>query len=216
MGFVIYDDFLSAYDGKSVYVPRPGQKSEGETCRQGCRVGSSIRFSTILDLRQFLGCQMGGQGLLQDSTEPPMLKMEHNHMGIVPALPNTLRVSIPVNTILAKSTRSGMLEKRIWSVDPLNYYPNRLIPLIKAGKLHGDLKPIVDASRLPNMEKFWGFEIGKRPFLTLGGGLETGVPQKHKWLHLVLWILVAVVLGLAIVMLWCKLGRGGNRGRDGW
>lgn len=203
MGMMMYEDFISSYDGKSIYVPKQNQE------RLGGHAVKVVGWGTDQGIKYWL-CQnswstaWGDKGFFKIERGNPLLQMETNHMGVAPQLPNTslIRAPKPFSPTLGQSTGKELLERRFYDIDPNNFYPKRLIPLIKEGKLKGDLSPLFNDSTLPIMTNFWAYKIGSQKFETPSGKL-IDVTSENSSSHIgsIFIILIFVILFILILIL---------------
>jgi cathepsin B len=207
MGFMVYDDFINEYDGKSIYKPKPN------AVRLGGHAVKVLGWGTENGIKYWI-CQnswsskWGDKGFFKIERGNSMLNMETNHLGLAPELPNTslARAPKPFSPTLGQSTGKELLERKFYSIDPLNFYPKRLIPLIKAGKLKGDLRPLFDDATLPVTTEFWACKIGTDKFITPSGkmvGVKASINADG-------WGLIPIlvfVIAFALVLLWFHFRR---------
>lgn len=201
MGFMVYEDFISSYDGKSVYIPKPNQ------IRLGGHAVKVVGWGTEQGIKYWL-CQnswsdkWGDKGFFKIERGNRLLKMETNHMGVAPQLPNTslARAPKPFSPTIGQSTGKELLERKFYDIDPTNFYPKRLIPLIKEGKLKGDLKPLFDDATLPIMTDFWAYKIGTQKFATPSGKwiMEASINSSGPWKQIFI-IITIILIGILIL-----------------
>jgi cathepsin B len=202
MGFMVYEDFISSYDGKSIYVPKPGQ------IRLGGHAVKVLGWGTENGIKYWI-CQnswspaWGDKGFFKIERGNPLLRMETNHCGIAPQLPNTslARAPHPFSPTLGQSTGKELLERKFYAIDPLNFYPKRLIPLIKAGKLKGDLKPLFDDATLPITSEFWASRIGTTKFITPSGKMVGVKPKVSSNEWGIIFIPVSIII-FVLILIW--------------
>ena len=202
MGFMIYEDFLTEYDGKTVYVPRPGLVRLGGHAVKVVGWGAEEGVPYWLCQNSW-GVSWGDKGYFKIQRNSPLLMMEHNHMGVAPQLPNTSlpRAPKPYSPTIGKSKGKELLERKFYGINPVNFYPTRLISLIKDGKLKGDLKPIFDDATLPIMTDFWAYKLGRQAWATPSGKMVWGLRTPNRtWM----WLLALILLGVGLCLIYLR------------
>lgn len=88
-GFFVYNDFLQ-WDGRGIYVPRPGQKKLGGHAIRIVGWGNDPKMPYWLCANSW-GTQWGEQGYYRMQMANDMLATEHNHLGLIPQVPGVMR-----------------------------------------------------------------------------------------------------------------------------
>ena len=128
-GFLVYDDFLNSYDGKSIYTgPSPGSKPVG-----GHALGLLGWGEDPKDGRYWITLfgTGGGWGLFGVCKIKMGIKecmLEKNVITIMPELPNNY---LPPNTMM-KNIDPTLASKRIY-IDPLTFYTDETTSLLQKG-----------------------------------------------------------------------------------
>ena len=156
-GFKIYDDFLNEYDGKSIYMgPKKGSKDNGGHAIQiiGWGKENGVDFWWICNS---WGVKWGLSGYFKMKMNIKECDLETNAVGFIPDFPqfNMKMIYYPIETSV------DLIALRKWmNIDSIYGYQNTTIPLIKEGKLKGNLEPIFN-TRLPDMFKKYLGELNK-------------------------------------------------------
>jgi hypothetical protein len=107
-GFWIYRDFLEGYDGRSIYVPQPGQRKLGGHAVRVVGWGRDGDLDFWLCLNSW-GTHWGQRGAFRLVAASPLLELERNHVGLIPQIPGILRYFRLVNTPSELRTLDEML-----------------------------------------------------------------------------------------------------------
>lgn len=156
-GFKIYDDFLNDYDGKTIYMgPKKNSIDNGGHAIEivGWGRENGIDFWWICNS---WSVKWGLSGYFKMKMNIKECGLETNAIGFIPDYPgfNMKMIYYPLQT------SPDLIALRKWmDINQIYGYKNSVIPLIKQGKLKGDLEPIFN-TRLPDMFKEYLGEINK-------------------------------------------------------
>jgi len=198
VAFNVFKDFAETYDGKSIYTPIAGQTSIGGHAVK--LVGWGNNPSPYWICANSWGSDWGENGYFKIARMNSMLALETNHMGVWPQLPGQDPTLLQFPVRVALMSHENILEREYNAIDPINFYPAKLIPLIKEGKLKGDLNPRFDASKIPDRSSFLAYAVNDQSFTAADGSmvrLSGNVVKGSVW-----WLIplfgVIILLGLWI------------------
>jgi cathepsin B len=194
-GFLVYDDFLNKYDGKTIYTT----KGYGEA-----KLGHAVKIvgwgETIISERlvkywicaNSWGTKWGLNGYFKIERFLPGLDLEKNTLSLIPELPG-----IPnLNSFDTKGyiTDEDREYRRLIGVSLLYLYPSSAIDKIDAGYIEGDLiDPIINPFNLPkDYIKFVAGRINKYNFNYIING-----DTRINWSYY-LFIIIAFIVGAVV------------------
>jgi len=208
-GFQVFDDFISKYDGTSIYMgPAKGAVNQGGHAVEilGWGKENGVDFWWIANS---WGTNWGLSGYFKMKMMIPECQLEQNVVGFIPDFPGfrpeMLQYTLTKNTAL-EELRSSL------AIDPLTGYKQRAIVQINAGTLKGDITPLIRTNRLPDMMKEWLGELSgdstfiysvfhyTKPGITISGIIENGV-------IVIMLFALSYWAGRGISLLWKKQSR---------
>lgn len=163
-GFMVYPDFVSSYDGKSIYK-RAGSitgDSVGGHAVVVSGYGTAVENGKSIDywwIKNSWGDDWGIDGYFRMQRNLPGCELEQNCVGILPDIPG-LTITDPA--IVPVETADDIFVRAYSNhfVDPITGYYTSAIEKIKNGQLQGDLTPLIDPNfQLPDMKTFLAGEI---------------------------------------------------------
>jgi hypothetical protein len=147
-GFVLFPDFLD-YDGKSVYVPKPNQEPLGGHAVKIVGWGADYWIAA-----NSWGTAWGDKGYFKIIMNHPDLKLEENHISLIPGIP---KISAHFGDVHQHSTalvRSvDEMVRNLDPVNPFNLYTNDAIRDIRSGLLHGNVNHNIFTNDSVDIEK---------------------------------------------------------------
>ena len=176
VAFNVFPDFLDNYDGKTIYIPKDGQKSLGGHAVKlvGWGIENDIPYWICANS---WGVNWGENGYFKIIQGNKSLELEKNHMGLIPYLPN-----VSSSTFFSKSNpvfdEDDVKTREYNNVNTENFYPQVLIPKIKSGLLKGNLNSLISAKELPEFWDYWAYIVNKTDFLS-GEGVLTSISRKY-------------------------------------
>lgn len=199
VAFNVYKDFLETYDGKSVYIPEPLQKSLGGHAVKLIGWGEENGTPYWLCANSW-GTKWGDDGYFKIVRGNKMLELEHNNMALWPDIPNIKPSHLKEyqDSFLDEMSLVSELdvkERNFYDVDPQTFYPKKQIKLIKAGKLKGELTPIFKPDKTPIDSKFSAYLVGLAKFPTMGNTLAGyNYPVNFSYIGVIVGILLLCIL----------------------
>lgn len=145
-GFDVFPDFLHDYDGKGIYVhqDRPGELSSGGHAVRIVGWGGGPGTSEPIPywiIANSWGTQWGDAGYFKMKRGMESIGLEKNLVATLPML-NGFEVNPPVAKVLLSPAEQAIHDSV--KIDPVTKYNAEALPLIQAGKLVGDLHPIIN------------------------------------------------------------------------
>lgn len=203
VAFNVFADFLHHYDGKTVYIPKSGQKSLGGHAVKLIGWGSENGVPYWICANSW-GVDWGERGYFKIVQGNIDLELESNQMGLYPLLPGV--EIIPYTKVNLLITEDDIKKKVYNGVDSTTFYPKRILEEVKIGKLKGDLKPVIDISLVPLTTEFYAYRIGATTFMSYGGQYissanEHQIKSNH-WFTILLIISSSVIIVVLSFLLW--------------
>jgi len=169
-GFIIYDDFLDDYDGKTIYMgPKDSSQSQG---------GHAIRIvgwgKEMVDGKEVSywwignswGKSWGLGGFFKMKMGITKCQLESNSAAMIPDIKG---LKIIYNFITFEESPEEIYARKKFNVDPATAYLQTAIKKIKEGILRGNLKPLVEPNSLPDFTKVNAGQIEIYPGLYSSG-----------------------------------------------
>jgi hypothetical protein len=185
--WLIYDDFINDYDGFSIYQ---GPKENSKLL--GGHTGKIVGWGEEKDVPFWIVSNSWGEtwglgGYFRILRGKNVCLIEDNIVTIYPFLflnykyyPDNIDIFID----------KYVTKRNNFKIDPLNYYPNTTIELIKKGELKGDLRPYFILGDIPNLRRLIAGEILNVPY-------QYRYPQIRIRIVLVIFI-IGIILGYLI------------------
>lgn len=157
-GFMVFDDFINDYDGKSIYthpkrntLPLGGHAVVILGWGIAQQDGRTISYWLIANS---WGSSWGLNGYFRMEMFLPDCTLEQNVIGFIPDLDhfNKEKINTKIDT-WEQNIRSGKIFKE-HQIDPITGYYTSAIKKIKDGKLKGELTPLIDPSILPDFYSY--------------------------------------------------------------
>ena len=171
-GFIIYENFIDEYDGKTVYEKVKGKPLGGHYV-------SIIGWDKDNWIcRNSWGTQWGKLGFFYMKMGIVECKLEENISGVSPFY-HYLRGEQRIvddgywNGKNVDLTNMKLFNPELWSkrdifnIDYDTFYPKKSIELIKKGELYGDLLPLItNPNDLPNSTFYWAKDFKNFKYVT--------------------------------------------------
>ncbi len=151
-GFQIYDNFMEGYDGTTIYMgPDDKSNPQGGHAIQimGWGKENGVDFWWICNS---WGTDWGLSGYFRMKMGIEKCQLEQNVVGFIPDFPGFSFGMMQYEL----NKNAEMEELRAWiGIDSITGYKFTTIAEINNGKLKGNLTPIMDKKRIPDMKKVW-------------------------------------------------------------
>jgi hypothetical protein len=169
-GFLIYENFINDYDGKTVYEKVSGKPLGGhyisivgwDNDHWICRNSYGVEWGLL----GYFKMKMGIKECMLESNISSCAPFYHSLLKkqyIKDGFYQDKRVDVTDMKLF-----NPELEKKrnIFNIDPYNFYPKETIKLIKEGKLYGDLDPLIsNPNDLPNEIYYWAKDFRNFKFI---------------------------------------------------
>jgi len=158
--FMVYDDFLSGYDGTTIYMgPKEGSAAQGGHAVRILGWGREKVDNVDVDfwvIANSWGPNWGDGGIFRMKIGikgDAAYQIENNCFGLIPDIP-TLDLSKLDLEIISDIPRELINERSMFSVDNESGFTYSGIRKTLRGELYGDLTELFDVPNLPNYNKF--------------------------------------------------------------
>lgn len=200
-GFKVYEGFVSKYDGKSIYTgPEKNENVAGGHAIEvvGWGEENDVPFWWI---KNSWSPKWGMNGYFRMKRGIVECQLETNVVGIKPEFPGK---SVWTSTLdIVEDIDKALRAFPGHNIDPDSLYFTTAVPKIKAGKLEGNLDPIIQTNQLPNggnYDNFWIADMlsSKLSSFKLNNSSSTH-PRNRAWINLIFIFLL--VVGTFIILL---------------
>jgi hypothetical protein len=157
-GFTVFDDFMK-YDGKSIYThPDKRSRPNGGHAVLICGFGTEKQNGLDIDywlIENSWGKNYGTDGYCKIQRNIPELELEKNVVSLIPDIPYLIENEkcYPEQVKYIETSRSDTLREE-FGIDEKTGYRYITIEKIKAGKLKGDLTPLIKPNEVPDFCQF--------------------------------------------------------------
>jgi hypothetical protein len=140
-GFKVYEDFLTDYDGKSVYIPKNDRPFLFGHAVKIVGWGSQMQHGEMIDYwlcANSWGAQWGDNGYFKMQRANSLLETEWNHLSLIPQIPGILRYF----KFASQSSHVDDLDmqlRRVADVNPFTLLSAEGLRLAQAQKLQIEL-----------------------------------------------------------------------------
>jgi len=198
-GFIVYDNFVNEYDGKSVYDQVKGEPLGGhyvsivgwEKDSWICRNNWGVNWGLL----GFFKMKMGIRECMLESNISACSPYYHSldkDQYFVDGFYKGENVDISDMKLFNPELFKNQMT---FDIDKTNFYPKKAIKLIKEGKIYGDLDPIIMfPNELPNLHYYWAKDFKNFKFIT-----EKFDREKHKsksYFYYYLLFIIFFIIGI--------------------
>jgi len=164
-GFMVYDDFMNNYDGKTIYThPDRNTQSIGGHAVLICGYGDEYDSKTKRNIKYWIiknswGTEWGLNGFFKMERYLPGVEIENNCIGVLPDFIGMKIINSNIQVIEDDADKNVVnFEKHI--LDTTTGFYNTAIEKVKAGTLLGKIYPYINENfPLPPYENYWSIDI---------------------------------------------------------
>jgi len=212
-GFVIYENFMNEYNGKTIYEKASGKPLGGHYVSI---MGWDIDKKTGIEYwicRNSFGTNWGLAGFFKIKIGILECHLEENISGCDPYFHNlNLKEFVSYDTELNNKRvafndmnlfNPDLANRRnLFAIDEKTFYPKKTLELIKQGKLIGDLNPLIQYQHnLPDRNYYWAEDFSKYKFITENKNEnENDIKIIHKDSHTLEYIFYIILFIICIVI----------------
>ena len=177
-GFIIYENFINDYDGKTIYKNVSGKPLGGHYVSIMGWGKDQTTGDEYWICRNSFGTLWGRLGFFYMKIGIPECHLEENISGCDPYFHK-----LELNQFVSYDTEidgkrvnfndmslfNPELARRrnLFEIDEETFYPVKTLELIKKGKLYGSLQPLIQYRKnLPNRNYYWAEDFSKFKFVT--------------------------------------------------
>lgn len=185
-GFIVFENFLSGYDGKTVYTgPPPNSTSQGGHAIKIIGWGEELINNELIKywwIENSWGPNWGLGGYFKMKIGIKECKLEENMAGCIPDIYG-MKIAVPSTTYI--QDQDAIQARADFKLDAKTGYTYSAIEKIKNGELEGSLEPLVNVSMLPDFSQISAGEVPTYPpirrhlKITHKDGINEGLETKH-------------------------------------
>ena len=156
-GFQTFPDFLSGYDGKSIYThpDREVQPAGGHAVTivgwgEEMQGGRLVKFWHI---ENSWSEKWGNGGFCRIERNLPGLELEQNVVAVIPDIPYIIIKCVPSSVKFLQASKDDE-KRKAFGIDDMTGYRYGTIDKIRSGALKGDLTPLITVSAVPDFCNF--------------------------------------------------------------
>ena len=164
-GFMVYDDFMNNYDGKTIYThPNRKTQSIGGHAVLICGYGQEYDDTQKRNIKYWIiknswGSDWGLNGFFKMERYLPGIEIEDNCVAVLPDFPGMKIINTNIQVIEDDNAKNTVkFDKHL--LDTTTGFYNSAIQKVKDGKLLGKIYPYINENfPLPNYETYWSIDV---------------------------------------------------------
>jgi cathepsin B len=164
-GFMVYDDFMNNYDGKTIYThPNRNTQSMGGHAVIICGYGQEYDATQKRTIKYWIiknswGSDWGLNGFFKMERYLPGVEIEDNCIAVLPDFPGMKIINTNIQVIEDDNDKNIVnFDKHL--LDATTGFYNSAIQKVKDGKLIGKIYPYINENfSLPPYENYWSIDV---------------------------------------------------------
>lgn len=164
-GFMVYDDFLNDYDGKTIYTYSRGSKLQSGHAIEIYGWGEEEQNGRLIKywlIKNSWSDKWGDGGFFKMERGIPEFQLEQNVVALIPDIPYLIIKCMPPQIKFLQVSKDDV-KREEFNIDQSTGYRKITLEKIRNGILKGSLKPIVKIEDVPDFCSFVAGMMASNP-----------------------------------------------------